>query len=79
MIESNLEAGSQKIPSDISQLKYGISITDACIDWATTEKILLSAHDRLQKKEMILIRGRTQCAPTRTPCSFRPPPVPAAR
>ena len=51
MIESNLEAGSQKIPADISQLKYGVSITDACIDWATTEKILISAHSRLQKRK----------------------------
>lgn len=49
MIESNLEAGNQKIPADISQLKYGVSITDACIDWATTEKILINAHDRLKK------------------------------
>ena len=51
MIESNLEAGSQKIPADIGQLKYGVSITDACIDWATTEKILLNAHARLQKRK----------------------------
>ncbi|MDD2365459.1 MAG: 3-deoxy-7-phosphoheptulonate synthase [Desulfuromonadaceae bacterium] len=51
MIESNLEAGSQKIPADISQLKYGVSITDACIDWATTEKILLEAHGRLQQRK----------------------------
>jgi 3-deoxy-7-phosphoheptulonate synthase len=51
MIESNLEAGNQKIPTDISQLKYGVSITDACIDWKTTEKILLSAHGRLQKRK----------------------------
>jgi 3-deoxy-7-phosphoheptulonate synthase len=50
MIESNLEAGNQKIPADISKLKYGVSITDACIDWATTEKILISAHTRLKKK-----------------------------
>jgi 3-deoxy-7-phosphoheptulonate synthase len=49
MIESNLEAGSQKIPADPSQLEYGVSITDACIDWATTEKIILAAHDRLSK------------------------------
>jgi len=48
MIESNLEAGSQKIPSDIGQLKYGVSITDACIDWCTTEKILINARNRLQ-------------------------------
>lgn len=50
MIESNLEAGSQKIAADLSQLKYGVSITDACIDWATTESILLAAHARLQKR-----------------------------
>lgn len=51
MIESNLESGNQKIPADISQLKYGVSITDACIDWVTTEKILLSAHAKLQKRK----------------------------
>lgn len=49
MIESNLEAGNQKIPADLSHLKYGVSITDACIDWATTEEIILSAHNRLRK------------------------------
>jgi len=51
MIESCLESGNQKIPVDIGQLKYGVSITDACIDWATTEKILLHAHARLQKRK----------------------------
>ena len=51
MIESNIEAGNQKIAADLSQLKYGVSITDACIDWATTERILLDAHNRLGKKK----------------------------
>jgi 3-deoxy-7-phosphoheptulonate synthase len=51
MIESNIEAGSQKIAADLSHLKYGVSITDACIDWATTERILLDAHKRLRKKK----------------------------
>lgn len=51
MIESYLETGSQKIPTDLSQLKYGVSITDACIDWATTERILMDAHQRLQKRK----------------------------
>lgn len=51
MIESNLEAGSQKIPTDIGQLRYGVSITDACINWSTTERILLTAHDRLQSRK----------------------------
>ena len=51
MIESFLEAESQKVTDDHSLLKYGVSITDACIDWATTERILLDAHERLKKRK----------------------------
>ncbi len=40
MIESNINWGNQNIPDDLSQLKYGVSVTDACIDWDTTEKCL---------------------------------------
>ena len=40
MIESNLEAGNQPIPDDLDDLKYGVSITDACIDWPSTEILL---------------------------------------
>ncbi|MBT3271644.1 MAG: 3-deoxy-7-phosphoheptulonate synthase, partial [Spirochaetales bacterium] len=40
MMESNLFGGKQKIPSDLSELKYGISITDPCISWDDTERML---------------------------------------
>ena len=40
MLESNLEAGNQEIPADRSQLRYGVSVTDGCIDWATTDRSL---------------------------------------
>jgi 3-deoxy-7-phosphoheptulonate synthase len=40
MVESNLEEGNQPIPDDLDDLKYGVSITDACIDWSTTETVL---------------------------------------
>jgi 3-deoxy-7-phosphoheptulonate synthase len=40
MIESNLVAGNQPIPTDLTQLKYGCSVTDACVDWATTETMI---------------------------------------
>lgn len=43
MLESNLVAGAQKFPQPLDQLRYGQSITDACIDWETTEKLLLAA------------------------------------
>jgi 3-deoxy-7-phosphoheptulonate synthase len=48
MIESNLEAGNQPIPADLNQLKYGLSVTDACVDWATTEKMLREAAAQLR-------------------------------
>jgi len=47
MIESNLEAGNQPIPENLQDLKYGVSITDKCIDWPTTEKLLKQAATRL--------------------------------
>ena len=47
MLESNLAAGNQKIPSDLSELTYGVSVTDACIDWETTSRIISSAHAQL--------------------------------
>ena len=50
MIESNIEAGNQSIPADRSQLKYGCSVTDACIDWATTETSLRDLHLALKDK-----------------------------
>ncbi len=40
MLESNLEEGNQPIPADLDDLKYGVSITDACIDWTSTEQLL---------------------------------------
>jgi 3-deoxy-7-phosphoheptulonate synthase len=43
MIESNIEAGNQSIPADLSQLKYGCSVTDACVDWETTERMIRDA------------------------------------
>ena len=48
MIESNLSWGSQKILDDHSQMQYGVSVTDACIDWTTTEETLTSMAQKLQ-------------------------------
>ena len=47
MVESNLFEGNQKIPQELSRLKYGISITDECVGWETTEEMLLAARDRM--------------------------------
>ena len=47
MLESNLHAGSQSLNSDFKKLQYGVSITDGCIDWEETERLILSAHEQL--------------------------------
>lgn len=47
MLESHLNAGSQSLSDDPSALEYGVSITDACIDWNTTEGFMYQARDRL--------------------------------
>jgi 3-deoxy-7-phosphoheptulonate synthase len=44
MIESNLHGGRQNIPVDRSQLRYGVSITDACAGWEETVEMLELAH-----------------------------------
>jgi 3-deoxy-7-phosphoheptulonate synthase len=50
MLESNLFEGRQDIPEDLSQLKYGVSVTDECIGWEETEKIVLQAFQSLAKR-----------------------------
>jgi 3-deoxy-7-phosphoheptulonate synthase len=47
MMESNLEAGCQAIPADRTLLRYGVSVTDPCVDWKTTEDAILRARDHL--------------------------------
>ncbi|MBP6507767.1 MAG: 3-deoxy-7-phosphoheptulonate synthase [Opitutaceae bacterium] len=44
MLESNLEAGSQAFPQPKEKLRYGVSITDGCIDWPTTESLIREIH-----------------------------------
>ena len=49
MLESNIAAGRQDLPEDLSTLKYGVSVTDACMDWETTERLLRDAHRVLSR------------------------------
>lgn len=49
MIESNIVAGNQAIPENLSQLRYGCSVTDSCIDWDTTERMIRNAAQLLRE------------------------------
>ncbi len=46
MLESNLNEGNQPVNGG-TNLRYGVSVTDACIDWPTTESLLRELADRL--------------------------------
>ncbi|MFH4416340.1 MAG: 3-deoxy-7-phosphoheptulonate synthase [Neisseriaceae bacterium] len=48
MLESNLGWGNQAISKDLSQLRYGVSVTDACIDWDTTVQVISNMREKLQ-------------------------------
>lgn len=48
MLESNIFEGSQAIPKNLDELKYGVSVTDKCMSWDTTESVLLEAHDKIK-------------------------------
>lgn len=47
MLESQINEGRQENSGDLETLKYGVSITDACISWETTEALALWAHKSL--------------------------------
>jgi 3-deoxy-7-phosphoheptulonate synthase len=47
MVESYLEEGNQPVSENRAELKYGVSITDACVNWTTTERMLREAHAKL--------------------------------
>ncbi len=47
MLESYLKAGNQPFPRPVSELEYGVSITDPCISWETTERLLLKGYEAL--------------------------------
>ena len=57
MIESNIGFGNQKVPANLTELQYGVSITDACIDWEMTEKSLTDMANALREK--LPTRSRT--------------------
>ena len=48
MLESHLHAGRQDLNGNPSALRFGISITDACMDWETTDRLLRRAAQNLR-------------------------------
>jgi 3-deoxy-7-phosphoheptulonate synthase len=56
MVESHLKFGNQKIPKDLSQLEYGKSVTDGCIDWAMTEDAVRKMANKL--RDVLPRRGK---------------------
>lgn len=62
MVESNLHGGGQRLTENISALQYGVSITDQCIDWETTERNLRKMREKLR----YVLQGRKHAVPAET-------------
>lgn len=54
MVESNLDAGNQKVPNGKIGLQRGVSITDACIDWETTKVVLRNLNAAVLARRNLL-------------------------
>lgn len=50
MLESHLYEGNQSADQSIDTMKYGVSITDACIDWETSERLLIDISQKLRNR-----------------------------
>lgn len=61
MLESHLHKGNQSLTGDLSKLQYGVSITDECLDWKTTEHLILSGASRFRQEFSDLQRVSTNC------------------
>ena len=48
MLESHLKGGNQSIPAKLADLEYGVSVTDACMSWQTTEEAILEMANKLR-------------------------------
>lgn len=48
MVESHINWGNQSIPANLADMQYGVSVTDACIDWDTTVESIRSMHRKLK-------------------------------
>lgn len=58
MVESHIKAGNQKFnpgADDVSQLEYGQSITDACIDWEHSVQLLQTLSDAVQARRKVKV------------------------
>jgi len=55
MVESHLHEGNQPIPENLQALRYGVSITDSCIGWETTERMLRWGYEALSKARPVVI------------------------
>ena len=55
MVESHLNEGNQPILAKVSDLRYGVSITDSCIGWETTERMLRWGYEALSKASPVTV------------------------
>ena len=48
MVESNIGWGNQSIPENLDDLQYGVSVTDACVDWKTTVTMIHNLREKVK-------------------------------
>lgn len=59
MLESHLYSGSQLLDKNLNTLQYGVSITDGCLDWATTAQLIINGSDYLNLNHSLTFAEKT--------------------
>ncbi|MBX3731303.1 MAG: 3-deoxy-7-phosphoheptulonate synthase [Verrucomicrobiae bacterium] len=57
MVESHLSEGNQPMPKSPAELRYGVSLTDACLGWEATERMLRHGAERLRAERRVAVRA----------------------
>ena len=70
MIESYLHEGNQPIPNKPADLRYGVSITDACMSWETTERLLRWGYETLAQMPRAAATASSQPPHSRSGTGF---------
>jgi len=61
MVESHINSGRQDVPVEgPAHLKHGVSITDACVDWSDTVKMLDKLNDAVAQRRTAVMKAQLE-------------------
>lgn len=63
LLESHLNEGNQPFSADLSKLQYGVSLTDPCINWQMTERLIQWGNQMINRESIKSDKASTKSSP----------------